>query len=296
MPVIETKGLTKYYGKSRGIEDIDLSIEEGEFFGFIGPNGAGKSTTVRTLLNFIYPSSGSAFILGMDCVSQSTEIKQLIGYVPSEINYYREVKVRNLLSYAASFHKQVDNGYIQQLCDEFEVEVDKRISDLSLGNRKKVAVVQALIHKPRLLILDEPASGLDPLMQNRLFILLSDINRRGTTVFLSSHNLAEVQRFCHRVAIIRDGSIVEISEVEALLGPAIRRITIKTRDDLAAILQELGVNDIQLVNDECEFTYDGSIDRLIKTVARYSIEDLRIEEQSLEAKFLHYYEQGGQAS
>ncbi|MGE5404550.1 MAG: ABC transporter ATP-binding protein [Candidatus Saccharibacteria bacterium] len=296
MPIIETFGLTKYYGRNRGIEEISLAVQEGEFFGFIGPNGAGKSTTIRTLLNFVFPSWGAAYILGMNCVTKSTEIKQKVGYVPSEINYYRSVKVRDLLRYAASFHKNVDKAYIKRLCDEFEVEVDKRIGQLSLGNRKKVAVVQALIHQPRLLILDEPASGLDPLMQNRLFVLLSDINRQGTTVFLSSHNLTEVQRFCHRVAIIRDGAIIEVSEVAALLGPTVRHVTLKTRDDLASILQALGVNDIQLVNDECEFTFEGSPDRLIKTLAQFSIEDLRIEEQSLESKFLHYYEQGGRAS
>lgn len=292
MPVIETRGLTKYYGKSRGIENLDLTVDEGEFFGFIGPNGAGKSTTIRTLLNFIYPCSGSATILGMDCVTETTRIKSVTGYVPGEVNYYRETRVRDLLNYATSFHGNIDRSYLEKLCADFEVEVDKLVGNLSLGNKKKVAIAQALMHKPKLLILDEPANGLDPLMQSLLFSVLSEVNQQGTTVFLSSHNMSEVQRFCHRVAIIREGRIIEVNQVEVLLGASSRRVTVKTRDNINESLQELGVKDIESVADTYVFAFDGTIDRLIKTLARHPIEDLRIEEPSLEDRFLDYYEGG----
>ncbi len=293
MSVIKTRGLTKYYGKSRGIENLDLSVDEGEFFGFIGPNGAGKSTAIRTLLNFIYPNSGSATILGMDCVSETTSIKAVTGYVPGEINYYREIKVCDLLNYAGSFRGDFDRLYLKKLCEDFEVEVDKVIGNLSLGNKKKVAIVQALMHKPRLLILDEPANGLDPLMQSRLFSVLTEVNQQGTTVFLSSHNLLEVQRFCHRVAIIREGRIIEVNQVEALLGVDSRRVTVKTRDNITLALRELGVEVTDPVQDLYVFVFDGPIDKLIKSLARYTIDDLRLEEPSLEDRFLHYYQRGG---
>ena len=289
MPVIEARGLTKFYGKSRGIKNLDLTVEEGEFFGFIGPNGAGKSTTIRTLLNFIYPSAGNAAIFGMDCVKESTRIKTVTGYVPGEINYYREIRVRDLLIYAASFHDNVDRSYLDRLCQEFEVEVDKRIGNLSLGNKKKVAIVQALMHKPRLLILDEPANGLDPLIQSRLFSILTEINQEGTTVFLSSHNLSEVQRFCHRVAIIREGKIIEVSQVDELLGAASRRVTVTSPDDLSQSLQELGIKTIEVLNGTYTFMFTGNIDQLIKTLAQHTVNDLRIEEPSLEDQFMHYY-------
>lgn len=290
MPVIETRGLTKYYGKSRGIENLDLTVEEGEFFGFIGPNGAGKSTTIRTLLNFIYPSSGNAAIFGLDCVTESTWIKAITGYVPGEINYYREIRVCDLLNYAASFHENIDRSYLDRLCEEFEIEVDKRIGNLSLGNKKKVAIAQALMHKPRLLILDEPANGLDPLIQSRLFSLLTEVNQEGTTVFLSSHNLSEVQRFCHRVGIIREGTIIEVNRIDAILSAASRRVIVRSHDDLGRPLQELEIKEIERVNDTYDFFFNGQVDQLVKLLARHTIDDVRIEEPSLEDQFMHYYE------
>ncbi|MGI6550995.1 MAG: ABC transporter ATP-binding protein [Clostridiaceae bacterium] len=290
MAVIQTRGLTKYYGKSRGIENLDLTVEEGEFFGFIGPNGAGKSTTIRTLLNFIYPSSGEAAIFGMDCVKESMRIKAVTGYVPGEINYYREIKVRDLLNYAANFYENIDRAYLERLCQEFEIEVDKKIGSLSLGNKKKVAIAQALMHKPRLLILDEPANGLDPLIQSRLFSRLKEINQEGTTVFLSSHNLSEVQRHCHRVGFIREGRIIKVTRVDELLGNASRRVIVKSKDDLTTALHELGIKKVEAADDTYVFVFDGHIDRLLKTLVRYSIDDLRIEEASLEEQFMHFYE------
>jgi ABC-2 type transport system ATP-binding protein len=217
MTVIEINNLTKAYGKKRGISNVNLRVNRGEIFGFIGPNGAGKSTTIKVLLNFIFPSSGEAKILGMDCVTETDKIKESIGYVPSEVRYYDNMTVEELLNYAKSFKKNVDDTYMKELCKTFEVELTKNVSELSLGNKKKVAIVQALIHKPKLLILDEPTNGLDPLMQQKLFKTLLKIREEGTTIFLSSHNLTEVEEFCDRVAIIKEGKIIEVRSIEDLL-------------------------------------------------------------------------------
>ena len=184
MYIIETSNLSKSYGKNRGIIDINLKIKEGEIFGFVGPNGAGKSTTIRTLLNFIFPTGGSGKILGMDIVKQSKDIKKQIGYVPSEVKFYDEIKVKDIIKYSCSFYDGINQEDVDKLYELLEVDVEKRMSELSLGNKKKVAIVQALIHKPRLLILDEPTNGLDPLIQKRLFELLKKANKEGTTVFL----------------------------------------------------------------------------------------------------------------
>ena len=214
MSAIQTRKLTKYYGRARGIIDVDLDIREGEIFGFIGPNGAGKSTTIRTLLNFIFPTSGTASIFGMDCFRDSSRIKKENGYLPSEVNYYDDMNVSDLLDYSASFYGKDCSGRIKELAGIFEVEVNRKIEDLSTGNRKKVAIVQALLHEPRLLILDEPTGGLDPLMQNRFFDVLKDENSKGVTIFFSSHILSEVQKMCDRVAIIREGRILRVERIQ----------------------------------------------------------------------------------
>ena len=216
MIAIETTNLTKYYGDNKGISNLNLSVNSGEIFGFIGPNGAGKSTTIRTLLNFIFPSGGSAKIFGLDSVKQTKEIKKLIGYVPSEVNYYDDMKVKELFQYSAKFYDGNFGERIKQLTSIFQLDDNKVVSDLSLGNKKKVAIIQALIHQPKLLILDEPTSGLDPLMQNKFFEVLKEENQKGMTIFFSSHNLSEVQKICDRVAIIKNGEIIQIEEIEKL--------------------------------------------------------------------------------
>ncbi|MDP2892027.1 MAG: ABC transporter ATP-binding protein [Bacillota bacterium] len=290
MAVITTEKLTKYYGRTRGIAEIDLTVEEGEFFGFIGPNGAGKTTTIRTLLNFIFPTSGRAEIFRMDCARKSAEIKKDIGYVPGEVRYYTGMKAGELLDYCASLRKNVDRKRMLRLCDIFEVESGKRIGELSLGNLKKVAIVQALQHRPKLLLLDEPASGLDPLMQTRLFEILKEENSRGTTIFLSSHNLAEVQRHCLRVAFLREGRIIEDRKIHELAGLNACRVRISAEGDIAAALGSLGVHEFEETTGYKEFIYNGSIDALIKAIAGLKVKDLRIENIQLEDAFMHYYE------
>ncbi|WP_291634406.1 ABC transporter ATP-binding protein, partial [Clostridium sp.] len=216
MNVIEIKNLTKSYGKARGIIDVSFNVGQGEIFGFIGPNGAGKSTLIRTLLSLIYPTSGSATIFGKDCVEFGPEIKKEIGYLPSEVFYYDNMKVIDLLKYSASFYKKDCSTRIVELAEIMDLDLNKKIDDLSFGNKKKVGIVQGLLHSPKLIILDEPTSGLDPLMQQKFFELLEDENKKGATILFSSHILGEVQRLCNRVAIIKEGKIIKVEKISTL--------------------------------------------------------------------------------
>jgi len=210
MNTIEIRGLTKYYGKNRGVEEISLDVREGEIFGFIGPNGAGKSTTIRTMLNLIFPTNGEIRIFGKDSRKDAEAIAKDIGYLPSEVFYYDDMRVKDLLQYSASFYKKDCSKRIAELSALLELDLNRKIEDLSYGNRKKVGIVQGLLHDPKLIILDEPTSGLDPLMQQKFFHLLQEENRKGKTIFFSSHILSEVQKLCHRVAIIKDGAIIKV--------------------------------------------------------------------------------------
>jgi len=227
MYAIETRALTKYYGKDRGIVDLDLEIESGEIFGFIGPNGAGKSTTIRTLLGLIFPTSGSGRIFGMDIIRETKEIKKRIGYMPSEVSYYEKMDGQELLRYSANFYGKDCESRINELADIFALDLDRKIIDLSRGNRKKIAILQCLIHQPRLLILDEPTTGLDPLMQAKFFDILREENNQGTTIFFSSHTLSEVQKMCRRVGIIKEGRIIAVEDIETLRKKQLRKVQVE---------------------------------------------------------------------
>ena len=290
MYIIETNNLCKSYGKSRGIIDLNLKIKEGEIFGFVGPNGAGKSTTIRTLLNFIFPTSGSAKILGKDIVKESSEIKKYIGYVPSEVKFYDEVKVKDIIKYSASFYNNVSQEEVDKLYKILDVDINKKMSELSLGNKKKVAIVQALIHKPKLLILDEPTNGLDPLIQKKLFELLEEARENGTTVFLSSHNLVEVENFCDRVAVIKDGKIIDTIVIEKLSKKLGLKVVIKSNEINEYKIKEINGQVISKEKDEFIFHYNNDVDTLIKELSKYKIEKLLISEQTLEDTFMNYYE------
>lgn len=289
MNIIETKNLTKNYGKNRGIQDVNISVKEGEIFGFIGPNGAGKSTTIKTLLNFIYPTSGSSKILGMDIVEDSSKIKEYIGYVPSEVRYYDDVKVKDIIKYSKSFYSKIDQEYVDKICNELELDMNKKMGELSLGNKKKVSIAQALIHSPKLLILDEPTNGLDPLMQNKLFNILLKEKEKGNTVFLSSHNLTEVQNLCDRACVIKDGKIIDIIEIEKETSKLSLKITLTSSDITKEII--LGLSSKLLSNKENSytFTYSKDIDTLIKEISKFKIDELLIEKENLEDTFLDYY-------
>ena len=293
MNIVEIKNLTKDYGKNRGIKNINLEIREGEILGFVGPNGAGKSTTIRTLLNFIFPTSGEAKIFGKDIISDSLEIKKNIGYVPSEVKFYNDSKVRDIINYSASFYSNSNKEEIEKLCERFEVELDKKMGELSLGNKKKVAIVQALLHSPKLLILDEPTNGLDPLIQTRLFEMILEEKKKGTTIFFSSHNLVEVENLCDRVAIIKEGQLVDVLEMENIVKETGVRVAIKSKEITLKFIEELEGQVVSFKDEEGIFNYFGESDILIKKLATIKIEEVSIGEQSLEDRFMGYYKKEG---
>ncbi|WP_017415403.1 ABC transporter ATP-binding protein [Clostridium tunisiense] len=293
MNVIEIKNLTKTYGKSRGIDGVTLSVKQGEIYGFIGPNGAGKSTTIKLLLNLIFPNSGEAKIFGLDCVKDTTKIKEDLGYVPSEVRYYDDVKVGEIINYAKTFKKNIDEEYVNHLIKTFDVDLNKKIFELSLGNKKKVALIQAFIHKPKLLILDEPTNGLDPLVQQKLFTELVALKNSGSTIFLSSHNLTEVEEFCDRVAIIKEGKIIEVKNIEEFANKKVKRITLKLSQNLSEEVKTLGGEIVQFKDNVLVFNYNGNITKLLSLLVKYPVEDLIIEEKKLSEVFMAYYEMEG---
>jgi ABC-2 type transport system ATP-binding protein len=291
MNTIEINHLSKSYGRSRGIDDLSLNVKQGDIFGFIGPNGAGKSTTIRILLNLIFPGSGSATIFGLDVVKDSKKIRARTGYVPSDANMYDRMKVMEFLCFGASFYGKENIERIRYLLGVFDLDPDRKIHELSMGNKKKVSIIQAMIHRPELLILDEPTSGLDPLIQSRFFDLLHEENRNGTTVFFSSHTLSEVQAFCKTVAIIKDGKIVNVEEIDSLRKKQLKKVRIFFSE--SKTLNDLGLEGIGPVEsgsgNNLAFLYSGDINQLIDKLTGQQLENLVIEEPSLEEIFLHYY-------
>jgi ABC-2 type transport system ATP-binding protein len=290
MSIIEVTNLTKYYGKARGIVDVSFSEEEGEIFGFIGPNGAGKSTTIRLLLSLIHPTSGSAKVFGQDVVTHGPEIRRDIGYLPSEVYYYEGMKVIDLLKYSASFYDHDCTQRLHELSELMELEMNRRISDLSYGNKKKVGIVQGLLHSPKLLFLDEPTAGLDPLMQRKFFNLIREENARGVTVFFSSHILGEVQRLCNRVGIIREGRIVEISDIRTLQQNNYKKVRVTAEGLTAASFALPGVTNVQAENGTVHFFFKGDINAVLQKIRGIQVTDVTIEEPTLEEIFMHYYE------
>lgn len=273
MNIIELNNLTKYYGKHLGIDGVNLSVYQGEIFGFVGPNGSGKSTTIRLLLNLIFKTSGSAHLFGLDTEKNSKEIKRKIGYVPSEVNYYEFMRVEDILILALKLSSNRKTNKIDELCSYFELDKKRFVKELSFGNKKKLALIQALIREPELLILDEPTNGLDPLMQNRLFDLLIKLKEEGKTIFLSSHNLNEVERYCDRVAIIKKGKVILVDQVSKIIKNSKKHILVKTKD-----------------NKLIEYDTDKDINELIKELSKMDLLDIEIRNTTLEEDFLEYYE------
>ena len=286
MEAIQMEHLTKYYGKSRGIIDLNLTVQEGEFFGFIGPNGAGKSTTIRTLLGLIRPSSGEAKVFGLDIEKDKNKLLAQVGYLPSEALFYSGMKVKDVLKLSAELRKQDCTKEAEQLCDRLQLEANRRVEELSFGNRKKVGIVAALQHNPRLLILDEPTSGLDPLMQHEFFEILKEYNSLGTTIFLSSHVLSEIQNNCRNAAIIREGKILLSDSVENLTHTQAKRVQLRGEVDLSSLAE---VNNIERKDGTVSFLYAGPIHELLELLSRSSVIDLNISEPSLDEIFMHYY-------
>jgi len=291
-PAIQTRGLTKYYGDFPALVDLDLEVHRGEVFGFLGPNGAGKSTTIRTLLDEIRATRGSATILGMDTHAQPVEIRRRIGYVPGDLAMYPNLTGRDTLRYFANLRGGVEWAYVEQLSERLEADLAKKIGDLSTGNRQKVALIQAFMNRPDLLLLDEPNSGLDPLMQREFQDLMREVVAEDRTVFLSSHTLSEVERVADRVGIIRHGELVTVEGVANLRAKAIRRIELAFDGavDLAPFEALPGAREVTATDGRVSLSFDGDMEALLGTaMSTGALRDLSTREADLEEIFLTYY-------
>lgn len=286
MQAIKTEKLTKYYGKARGIIDVDLSVEAGDFFGFIGPNGAGKSTTIRTLLGLISASSGSAEIFGKDIVKNKTEILSDIGYLPSETTFYSGMKVSDIIALSAKLRNKDCADEAKRICDRLELDTSRKVAELSFGNRKKLGIVCALQHKPSLYILDEPTSGLDPLMQREFYSILEERNAQGATVFLSSHILSEVSRYCKNAAIIRDGRILVSDSVRNLAHTGVKRVFLR---NASALPENDNIRNVKRDGDTVSFLYSGESEMLVRELSALHFDDVTVLNPALEEVFMHYY-------
>ncbi|MGL5765737.1 MAG: ABC transporter ATP-binding protein [Sarcina sp.] len=286
---ISVEKLTKTYNGNRGIKDISFEVKSGEIVGFIGPNGAGKSTTIKILLNMLFKDKGLAKVLNLDCDNDSKLIKEQIGYVPSEVNFYESVKVKDIINYAQSFYSNVDQVRVNKICEVLEIDKNKRMKELSLGNKKKVAIVQALVGQPKLIILDEPTNGLDPLIQKKLFDILLEERKRGTTIFLSSHNLNEIQNYCDKVIIIREGEIVDIKDIKSLSIEKRKKVTLITNEINIEQLKDFS-DRIEIIEGGFRFIFSGDINKLIIFLANYKLKDFCICEEELLDTFMDYYE------
>ncbi|HSM01630.1 MAG TPA: ABC transporter ATP-binding protein [Acidimicrobiia bacterium] len=295
MAAIRTERLRKFYGKARGIVDVDLEVQVGEVFGFLGPNGAGKTTTIRTLLDLIRPSSGTATVLGLDSVEDSMEIRRRVGYLPDELPLWDWMTPRQVLDHLSRLRGGVDTAYRDELIERFQVEADRKVADLSTGNKQKIGLVQAFMHRPELLILDEPTSGLDPLMQQVTYEMIDEAQRDGRTVFLSSHVLPEVERIAQRVGIIRKGRLVEVASVESLKERALRLVEVRFgypvpgEDRLASVD---GVSEVSVTAETATLKVEGSMDPLVKAIADYEVLVIRTHDTPLEEIFLQLYKNG----
>ena len=290
--ILEIKNLTKYYGKVRGVENLSLKLEEGEIFGFIGPNGAGKSTTIRSIMNLINKTSGEVLIENQPFQKNDVELKQKIGYLPSEIYLYDDLTVKEMLDYHEKFYLKNIHARRQELVKRFEIDEKKKVEDLSLGNLKKLGIVLAFMHEPKLLILDEPTSGLDPIMQNVFYDLIREEKVKGNTVFYSTHILNEVSKVCDRVGIIKNGQLEKKEKIEDLSKKSLNFVTI-TSEQSKEIVNDLKVNPVSENENTIKFGVQEANDVLIQQLSKYKIDRILIEEATLEDMFLHYYKEEG---
>ena len=284
--------LTKHYGKHRGINNLSFSVNQGEFFGFIGPNGAGKSTTIRTLMGLIRPTGGSASIFDLDCHSKASVIARDVGYLPSENSYYENMKVRELLQYTADLYGMDCKTKMKELADRLNLDLSRKIADLSLGNKKKVGIVSAIMTSPKLIIMDEPTSGLDPLIQQAFYDILKEENSRGATVFFSSHVLSEVQKLCDRVAILKEGQLIGIQSIKELRESGYKKVSLSAKEAIPRNFFDLsGIANYAETADKTSvsFMYNGNITAIIDKLHLLHLDDVLLEEPSLEEIFMHYY-------
>ena len=284
--------LTKHYGKHRGINNLSFSVNQGEFFGFIGPNGAGKSTTIRTLMGLIRPTGGSASIFDLDCHSKASVIARDVGYLPSENSYYENMKVRELLQYTADLYGMDCKTKMKELADRLNLDLSRKIADLSLGNKKKVGIVSAIMTSPKLIIMDEPTSGLDPLIQQAFYDILKEENSWGATVFFSSHVLSEVQKLCDRVAILKEGQLIGIQSIKELRESGYKKVSLSAKEAIPRDFFDLsGIANYAETADKTSvsFMYNGNITAIIDKLHLLHLDDVLLEEPSLEEIFMHYY-------
>lgn len=290
--IIKTKNLTKYYGKTRGVEELNLEVKKGEIFGFLGPNGAGKTTTIRLLLHLIKPTSGEVFIFGKEVGRSYIKILGEIGYLSGDLNLYGEMTGKQLLKFAGSFYRNNFEKFQKEATEILGCELNKSYKSLSSGNKQKIGILLAIFHKPKLLILDEPTSGLDPLTQNEFYKLLFDLKEKGTTIFFSSHNLPEVEKVCDRVGIIREGRLADVETIDEIRGHRRKEVEIYfvgpyKKKDFSSI------KDIEILEARKEyirlFAKSSATERLIKILANYKIKDINFSYPDLEDVFLKYY-------
>jgi ABC-2 type transport system ATP-binding protein len=291
MAVIQTEALTKYYGPVRGVEDLNLEVEEGEIFGYLGPNGAGKTTTIRLLIGSINPTRGKAYLLGHRISTRSFAWKKDIGYIPGELSLYGDLTGEEFLRYFAYLRGGVDWGYVKSLVQRFDLDLSKPIKTYSHGNRQKLGIIQALMHKPKLLILDEPTLGLDPLMQQEFYRVMEEVKGEGRTVFISSHILPEVEKICDRVGIIKEGHLIVVENVQSLKAKAMRRAEVVfaeevNREEFASLP---GVNDLQIEGKTLRCLLKREPNAFIRALARHNVVSLRVQDSSLEEIFLTFY-------
>jgi ABC-2 type transport system ATP-binding protein len=292
---IETEGLTKSYGQVRGIENVTFEVDAGEVFGFLGPNGAGKTTTIRTLLDLLHPTSGSARIFGLDSRRQSLAIRARLGNLPGDFGYGKQSTGREALRLLARLRGMPGTGRADALAKRFHADLDRPLGELSRGNRQKVGLILATFHSPELLILDEPTSGLDPLRQEEFLALVAEERERGCAVFISSHELDEIERVCDRIGIVRGGRLIAVERVADLLGKAKRRVTLELARpaDLAELATLSAVSELEVTGRHASFLIGGDVDKVIKAIAAHRVTDIEIAHPTLEEVFLTYYEEGG---
>ena len=286
MQVIKTENLTKYYGDVRGIDGVSLTVPEGAFFGFIGPNGAGKSTLIRTLLGLISPSSGSAKIFDRDILEGKIDNLRDIGYLPAEIEFYSGMKVKDVLRFAAKMRGLNCDDEAKELCRRLDLDIERKVDELSLGNKKKVGIVCALQHKPKLYVLDEPTSGLDPLMQQEFFRILKERNDEGATVFLSSHVLSEIKKYCRSAGIIRAGGLVLVDTVDKLGHTGVKKVSYKGTSGTPELI---GIEDVKTDDEQTSFLYSGDVKALLSALSLMDISDVSITDPELDEIFINYY-------
>lgn len=286
--ILEIKNLTKYYGKVLGVKNLSINLNEGEIFGFIGPNGAGKSTTIRSIMNLINKTAGQILINGQELTKDNTSLKEIIGYLPSEIHLYEDLTVKEMLDYHENFYKKNIHKRRCELVKRLKLDEKKKIEDLSLGNLKKVGIVLVFVHEPKILILDEPTSGLDPIIQQIFYELLLEEKQKGTTIFYSTHILSEVSKICDRVGIIKDGTLLKVETIKEIHNKNLTFVTIESQE-VEKMIKDLKLNVLSKENNTIKFKQELSPNSLINKLSKYQIDKLLIEEATLEDIFLHYY-------